>query len=93
MHLGVVLLAAAGSIGLSFERPLASGHLNFCDNLRRFDVALERPMDLGAATGVSFDLRCMDTAIVENVWLLFKSGNGYYRAAAAKPAEAGAWTR
>ena len=92
MNLSVLLLAAAGSIGLSFDRPLASGHLNFCDNLRRFDVALERPMDLGAAKGVAFELKCADPSIVENVWLLFRSGNGYYRAAAAKPAKASEWT-
>ena len=93
MTFAVLLLTAAGAIGLSFDRPLASGHLNFCDNLRRFDVALERPMDLSDAAGVSFELRCMDPKVIENVWLLFKSGAGYYRAAAAKPTAAGAWTR
>ena len=92
MGLPVLFLAAAGSIAMSFDRPLAAGHLNFCDNLRRFDVALESPMDLSAAKGVSFELKCADPSIVENVWLLFKSGNGYYRAAASKPSVPGEWT-
>ena len=93
MPFTTLVIAAAGAISLSFDRPLASGHLNFCDNLRRFDVALERPMDLSEANGVSFELRCKDPKVIENVWLLFKSGAGDYRAAAAKPAEAGVWTR
>ena len=93
MAFATFFLAAAGVISLSFDRPLASGHLNFSGNLRRFDVALERPMDLSGANGVSFELRCMDPSVVENVWLLFKTGAGYYRAAAAKPTEAGVWTR
>ncbi len=78
MQLTVLLLAAAGALGLSFERPLASGYLNFCDNLRRFDIPLDQPMDLGAAKGVAFELKCADPSIIENIWLLFKSGNGYY---------------
>ena len=93
MQLATLLLAASGALALSFERPLASGHLNFCDNIRRFDVVLEHPMDLRDAKGVAFELKCMDPAIIENVWLLFKSGAGYYRAAVAKPKTAGAWTR
>ena len=93
MGFAAFLLAAVGVIGLSFDRPLASGHLNFCDNLRRFDVTLERPMDLAKASGVSFELKCMDPKVIESVWLLMKSGAGYYRAAAAKPAAAGVWTR
>ena len=92
MNLPILLLAAAGALGLSFERPLASGHLSFCDNLRRFDIPLDQPMDLGTAKGVAFELKCADPSIVENIWLLFKSGTGYYRAAAAKPVKAGAWT-
>ncbi len=92
MNLPILFLAAAGTLGLSFEKPLASGHLVFSGNIRRFDVALERPMDLEAAKGVAFELKCEDPSIVENIWLLFKSGNGYYRAAAARPAKAGEWT-
>ena len=87
------IIATPGAIKLSFDKPLASGHLNFCDNLRRFDVPLERPMDLSSANGVEFELKCQDPAVIENVWLLMKSGAGYYRAAAAKPAKAGVWTR
>ena len=71
MNLSILLLAAAGAIGLSFEKPLASGHLNFCGNIRHFDVALDRPMDLGAAKGVSFELKYEDPSVIENVWLLF----------------------
>ena len=92
MGFAAILLAAVGAIGLSFDRTLASGHLNFCDNLRRFDVTLERPMDLSKASGVSFELKCMDPAVVENMWLLLRTGAGYYRAAAAKPTAAGVWT-
>lgn len=92
MPLTAVFLAAAGAMGLSFEKPLASGHLNFCDNLRRFNVVLEQPMDLGSANGVAFELKCMDPGVVEDVWLLFKTGAGYYRAPAPKPKAAGVWT-
>ena len=92
INIPVLLLAAAGSMSLSFEKPLASGDLKFCDAMRRFDVNLEHPMDLSAAKGVSFELKCEDPSIIENVWLLFRSGNGYYRAAAEKPAKAGEWT-
>ena len=53
MNLPILLLAAAGTMGLSFDKPLASGHLGFCDNLRRFDIVLHQPMDLGAAKGVA----------------------------------------
>ena len=56
MNLPILFLAAAGTLGLSFEKPLASGHLVFSGNIRRFDVALERPMDLEAAKGVAFEL-------------------------------------
>ena len=80
-------------VRVQLEKPLSSGHLNFCDNLRRFDIALSRPMDLSKASGVSFDLKCMDPSVVENVWLLFKSGAGYYRAAAEVPKAAGEWTK
>ena len=94
MNLPMILLAAigAGTMTLSFEKPLALGHLKFCDAMRYLDVNLDKPMDLSAAKGVSFELKCEDPAIVENVWFLFKSGNGYYRAAAEKPAKAGEWT-
>ena len=67
MNLPILLLAAAGTIGLSFDKPLASGHLGFCDNLRRFDIVLHQPMDLGAAKGVAFELKCEDPSIIENV--------------------------
>ena len=80
-------------VRVQLEKPLSSGHLNFCDNLRRFDIALSRPMDLSKASGVSFELKCMDPSVVENVWLLFKSGAGYYRAAAEVPKAAGEWTK
>ena len=92
MTLPVLLFAVAGALSLAFDRPLASGHLNFCDNLRRFKVVPDSPMDLGSAKGVSFELKCADPSIIENIWLLFKTGNGYYRAAAAKPSKAGEWT-
>ena len=93
LSLSASVFVAVTSLALSFEKPLSSGHLDFCDNLRRLDIALERPMDLSNAEGVSFELRCMDPAVVENVWLLLKSGAGYYRAAAEKPTSAGVWVR
>ena len=77
MNLPILLLAVAGTLGLSFDKPLASGHLHFCGNIRHFDVALDQPMALGTAKGVAFELKCEDPSIIENVWLLFKSGNGY----------------
>lgn len=37
------------SADIRLGKPLNSAHLSFSDNIRRFDVKLEKPMDLSSA--------------------------------------------
>ena len=58
----------------------------------RFDFPLERPLDLSAAAGVSFRLKCASVEGMTDCWLLFKSGDGFWRARTDVPAKGGEWT-
>ena len=97
------LAIAAGSIAvcgcaefrssdIRLEKPLNSAHLSFSDNIRRFDVKLDRAMDLSSAAGVAFQVKCADPRVLTDCWLLFKTGHGYYRASFPVPKQAGTWT-
>ena len=90
------ICAAAGaetrSADIRLEKPLLSAYLSFSGNIRRFDVKLEKPMDLSSAAGVSFQVKCADPQVLTDCWLLFKTGHGYYRASFPVPAQAGTWT-
>ena len=89
--MGVV--AAEKGLSVSLEKPLASGHLSFDGNIRRFELELDKPMDLSDAAGVTFDIKCADPAVLSNCWLLFKTGDGYYRARVEIPSAPSTWTR
>ena len=75
------ICAAAGaetrSADIRLEKPLLSAHLSFSGNIRRFDVKLEKPMDLSSAAGVSFQVKCADPQVLTDCWLLFRTGHGY----------------
>lgn len=80
------------SADIRLDKPLNGGHLNFSDNIRRFDVKLAKPMDLSQAAGVTFQAKCADPALLTGCWLLFKTGDGYYRTSFPVPAKTGEWT-
>ena len=61
-------------------------------NLRLADVPFAAATDLSPCAGVSFELRCADRKVLTDVWLLFHSGRGYWRARVALPEKAGVWT-
>lgn len=86
-----VLLAVAGSLTVKMERPLEIGLTDHLGELRRFDVALPKPMDLSDAAGVTFSMRCEDPSALTACWLLFQTGDGDYRAKLEIPSQAGMW--
>ena len=94
---GLLMTAAlafggAGSLTVKLEQPLERTMRYHFDNMQRFDVTNAEPMDLSRAAGVKFELRCEDPSVLTGCWLLFKTGDGYYRAAAEIPPKAGVWT-
>ena len=80
------------SADIRLDKPLGSGFLAFSDNIRRFDVKLTKPMDLSSAAGLAFQVKCADPQVLTDCWLLFKTGDGYYRASFPVPPKADTWT-